>query len=171
MRLCKTRHAASHGKISPLPKTGLTGICGVPPMRKIWLTLLMWPLIVLPINAQRASGASTGYPASAASPAPITQVTLGQSTVALNGPWKFRVGDNPEWSAPDFDDSAWGTMDLTPPPGSYDPITGNSGFVPATPAMRGIDCGCTFKTTRNREKKARWRSRCRRMSMIFTKSS
>jgi serine phosphatase RsbU (regulator of sigma subunit) len=99
-------------------------------MRKIWLTLLMWPLIVLPINAQRASGASTGYPASAASPAPITQVTLGQSTVALNGPWKFRVGDNPEWSAPDFDDSAWGTMDLTPPPGSYDPITGNSGFVP-----------------------------------------
>jgi serine phosphatase RsbU (regulator of sigma subunit) len=62
--------------------------------------------------------------------APIAQVTLGQATVALNGPWQFRIGDDPKWADPNFDDSAWGTMDLTPPPGSYDPITGNSGFVP-----------------------------------------
>ncbi len=100
-------------------------------MRKIWLMLLMWPLIVLPISAQRAPGISQNLPAaSASSAAPVAHITLGQATFALNGPWKFHIGDNPRWAAPDFDDSAWGTMDLTPPPGSYDPITGNSGFVP-----------------------------------------
>jgi hypothetical protein len=31
---------------------------------------------------------------------------------------------------PDFDDSGWGPMDLTPPPGSRDPIFGTGGFVP-----------------------------------------
>ena len=100
-------------------------------MRTIWLTLLMWPLIALPISAQAAPGGSAIIPAASASPAtPLAHITLGQATFALNGPWKFRTGDDLGWAAPDFDDSAWGTMDLTPPPGSYDPITGNSGFVP-----------------------------------------
>jgi len=57
------------------------------------------------------------------------QVVLGNSTVALNGPWKFHIGDNMAWASPNFDDSGWGTMDLTPPPGSVDPITGIGGFV------------------------------------------
>ena len=100
-------------------------------MRTIWLTLLMWPLIALPISAQAAPGGSANIPAASASPAtPLAHITLGQATFALNGPWKFRTGDDLGWAAADFDDSAWGTMDLTPPPGSYDPITGNSGFVP-----------------------------------------
>ncbi len=34
------------------------------------------------------------------------------------------------WARPELDDSLWGTMDLTPPEGSYDPITGSSGFTP-----------------------------------------
>ena len=68
------------------------------------------------------------------SPAPIShwaqQVVLGSSTVELTGPWKFHKGDNPEWAQPDFNDSGWAAMDLTPPPGSYDPFLGTSGFVP-----------------------------------------
>ncbi|HTU51149.1 MAG TPA: PP2C family protein-serine/threonine phosphatase [Acidobacteriaceae bacterium] len=58
------------------------------------------------------------------------QVTLGNATVPLTGLWKFRTGDNMAWAQPGFDDSGWGTMDLTPPPGSYDPIFGSSGYVP-----------------------------------------
>ena len=58
------------------------------------------------------------------------QVTLGSSTVVLDGLWKFHTGDNMVWAQPGFDDSAWGTMDLTPPPGSYDPLIGSSGYVP-----------------------------------------
>jgi hypothetical protein len=65
-------------------------------------------------------------------------VTLGQSVVALNGPWKFTVGDSPtdpktgqpQWAEPDFDDSKWETVDLTPPKMSIDPTSGWTGYVP-----------------------------------------
>jgi serine phosphatase RsbU (regulator of sigma subunit) len=89
-------------------------------MKKAHIVLLLFLVAWVGARAQNAPAAA----------APIAQVTLGQATVALNGPWKFRTGDNLQWADPEFDDSAWGTMDLTPPPGSYDPITGNSGFVP-----------------------------------------
>ena len=62
--------------------------------------------------------------------APVQVVTLGHSTAPLTGPWKFRTGDDMAWAQPGFDDSAWGTMDLTPAPGSYDPQIGSSGYVP-----------------------------------------
>ncbi len=61
---------------------------------------------------------------------PARQVVLGNSTVPLDGLWKFHIGDNMAWAQPGFDDSAWGTMDLTPPAGSYDPTLGSSGFIP-----------------------------------------
>ena len=65
-------------------------------------------------------------------------VTLGQSAIALNGPWKFTIGDSPVdpktsqplWATPEFDDSRWETVDLTPSEGAVDPISGLSGFVP-----------------------------------------
>lgn len=46
----------------------------------------------------------------------VVPVTLGQSVVALTGPWKFHVGDDPHWADPGFDDSQWETVDLTPTP-------------------------------------------------------
>jgi hypothetical protein len=57
-----------------------------------------------------------------------TQITLGQSVVPLNGPWKFTVGDSPidpktgqpVWAEPGFDDSKWETVDLTPKQGPLD---------------------------------------------------
>jgi Stage II sporulation protein E (SpoIIE) len=57
-------------------------------------------------------------------------VTLGNATVALNGPWKFHTGDDPAWAQPDYDDSAWDKMDLTLPPVSYDPNGGTNGWIP-----------------------------------------
>lgn len=65
-------------------------------------------------------------------------VTLGQSAVALYGPWKFTTGDspidaktgNPLWAEPDFDDSRWETVDLTPKTGAIDPISALKGYVP-----------------------------------------
>ncbi|HEX3808554.1 MAG TPA: hypothetical protein VHW02_02545 [Rhizomicrobium sp.] len=63
-----------------------------------------------------------------ASAAPV-QVSLGQSIVALNGPWKFHTGDNPRWAAPDFNDSSWENFDLTPPPGSHDGDVGLKNYV------------------------------------------
>ena len=63
------------------------------------------------------------------------QVVLGSSTVDLTGPWKFHRGDNMGWAQPDYNDSGWSSMDLTPPAGSYDPFLGTSGFVPGWTAL------------------------------------
>src|SRR5580658_8686239 len=68
----------------------------------------------------------------------IAHVTLGQSAVPLYGPWKFTVGDSPIdpqtgqplWAEPDFDDSKWETVDLTPKGGAHSPLSGLSGYVP-----------------------------------------
>ena len=73
-----------------------------------------------------------------AQPASAEQITLGQSAVPLYGPWKFHIGDSPIdprtgkplWAEPDFDDSNWETVDLTPKQGATDPVAGSSGYVP-----------------------------------------
>jgi serine phosphatase RsbU (regulator of sigma subunit) len=89
------------------------------------------------------AAAQLAYP-SRAVPTPVTQsqsaehVTLGQSAVPLFGPWKFTVGDSPIdpktgqplWAEPDFDDSKWETVDLRPKDGSFNPVSGTSGYVP-----------------------------------------
>lgn len=35
------------------------------------------------------------------------QIELGHSTLALMGPWKFRLGNDPHWAQPGYDDSGW----------------------------------------------------------------
>ncbi|MBM7129654.1 glycoside hydrolase family 2 [Dyella mobilis] len=66
----------------------------------------------------------------AAQPAPAQPITLGPATMALNGPWRFSVGDDPAWAAADFDDSGWESVDLTPAPGAHDGDVGLPGYVP-----------------------------------------
>jgi hypothetical protein len=65
----------------------------------------------------------------AASEAPVA-ISLGSEVVALDGPWKFRVGDNPRWAAPDFDDAVWESVDLTPQFGAHDSDVGLMGYAP-----------------------------------------
>jgi hypothetical protein len=86
-------------------------------------------------------GVAVAQPAESTGPVmanSITQVALGQSAVPLYGPWKFTVGDSPIdpktgkplWAEPEFDDSNWETVDLTPKDGAFDPNTGLSGYAP-----------------------------------------
>jgi Stage II sporulation protein E (SpoIIE) len=67
-----------------------------------------------------------------ADPAPGAQLeaTLGDGIVELSGLWKFHIGDDLAWAREDFDDSSWGTLDLTPPGGSSNPELGSSGYIP-----------------------------------------
>jgi Stage II sporulation protein E (SpoIIE) len=58
------------------------------------------------------------------------QVTLGDGTSELSGAWKFHTGDDMAWAQRDFDDSGWGSIDVTPPAGSEDTALGSSGFIP-----------------------------------------
>jgi len=68
----------------------------------------------------------------------IAHITLGQAAVPLYGPWKFTVGDSPIdpktgeplWAEPEFDDSKWEDVDLTPKDGAFDPIGGIPSYVP-----------------------------------------
>jgi len=52
-----------------------------------------------------------------AGPAPQAAVaTPSYHTVAhVEGPWRFQIGDNPQWADPAFDDSAWPTVTLGKP--------------------------------------------------------
>ncbi len=99
------------------------------------LLLLLWP------SAKQACAARAAQPHQAPSSAPQQPfqatlastpllIQLGQSSAELGGLWKFHPGDNPAWAQPNFDDSAWGAMDLTPPPGSADETLGISGYIP-----------------------------------------
>ncbi len=45
---------------------------------------------------------------------------LRAQAVLLNGPWRFHTGDDPRWAAPQSDDSAWESIDMTAPPGAHD---------------------------------------------------
>lgn len=83
-----------------------------------------------PQNKQEATAASASDVSHWAE-----QVVLGSSSVELTGPWKFHKGDNPAWAQADFNDAGWTAVDLTPPPGSYDPFLGSSGFMPGWTAL------------------------------------
>jgi hypothetical protein len=86
--------------------------------------ILLWTL------PSAASAQSHAASAAVTAPAAPFSVNLGESSVALDGPWKFRTGDDMAWSQAGYDDSTWGTMDLTPPPGSPDANIGESGDLP-----------------------------------------
>lgn len=88
-------------------------------------------------------GCAVAAVAQPAGPAPAASKSVatfpsGQSVVALNGPWRFQVGDSPidpvtqrfVWAEPGFDDASWETMDLTPRPGGADPFNGDPRYVP-----------------------------------------
>jgi hypothetical protein len=88
------------------------------------------PLLLLLLFASLcASLALAQNPASSAA-APQMNITLGHSAVALNGPWRFHTGDDPQWASPSFNDSSWETTDVGVAADSYDPEQGTPGYVP-----------------------------------------
>ncbi|MDR3447943.1 MULTISPECIES: glycoside hydrolase [unclassified Dyella] len=88
-------------------------------MRRSRLLFSLYMLMALMVGSRLAS----------AEPAVNAHVTLGHSTIPLNGPWRFHVGDDRHWASPDFDDSSWETVDLTPAPGAHDGDVGLPGYV------------------------------------------
>jgi hypothetical protein len=57
-------------------------------------------------------------------------IRIGASVVTLNGPWRFRTGDDARWADPGFDDSGWERVDLTAAAGAHDSDVGLTGYVP-----------------------------------------
>jgi hypothetical protein len=54
---------------------------------------------------------------------------LRAAATTLDGAWRFHTGDEPRWANADTDDSDWGTIDLTAPPGSHDGDVGLPDYV------------------------------------------
>ncbi|WP_426270153.1 glycoside hydrolase family 2 [Dyella kyungheensis] len=86
-----------------------------------WSGLLVSLCLLVALSIESAQATS--------SPAPDASIVLGHSTVPLNEPWRFRVGDDDRWASPDFDDGEWETVDLTPAPGAHDGDVGLPGYV------------------------------------------
>lgn len=57
-------------------------------------------------------------------------ITPSRASVPLNGPWAFRLGDDPRWASATFDDGDWERVDLTPKPGAHDGDVGLPDYVP-----------------------------------------
>src|SRR3569833_585936 len=101
-------------------------------MRRAPLKLAVCLLLTAAIAQSQAQATDLNSAASVS-----TEISLGDSVVPLYGPWKFTIGDSPIdhatgkplWADPNFNDSQWETVDLTPKQGSVDPVSGHSGFV------------------------------------------
>ncbi|HUY80275.1 MAG TPA: PP2C family protein-serine/threonine phosphatase [Acidobacteriaceae bacterium] len=91
---------------------------------------VMLSVLLLLFISPQIHGLEKSEPATPPAPPSAMQVSFGQSVIDVSGPWKFSVGDDPAWSDPDYSDSAWENVNLAPASGSYDPITGWSGYVP-----------------------------------------
>ncbi len=96
-------------------------------------TLLMILYVLIACGAQVLSAPAETKPDHNAA----SQIVLEDSYVPLYGPWKFHTGDSPLdpsthallWANPDFDDSAWETVDLKPQPGWTDPYNGDPRYI------------------------------------------
>src|SRR3569833_302307 len=103
--------------------------------RKLSIFVAASCLAVTSLTAGHSAFAAQSNTPAASNSGWAEQVVLGSSTVELTGPWKFHKGDNVAWAQPAFNDSGWSSVDLTPPPGSYDPFLGTSGFMPGWTAL------------------------------------
>ena len=98
--------------------------------RRSVFVLLLFSLLLCAIRLPAQSGVASA-PGGDPKPLPGTYViTLGNSAAELTGPWRFHVGDDLQWALPEFDDSNWELVDLTPPTDSADPDLGTSGLLP-----------------------------------------
>jgi Stage II sporulation protein E (SpoIIE) len=76
-------------------------------MRKRSLcTSLLFCLATIAVSAANTAVAQNSFPV-APTVSGTQQVALGNSALALMGPWKFRLGNNMAWAHPSFDDSGW----------------------------------------------------------------
>ncbi len=74
---------------------------------------LLFLLLLLPLAAHAAPAVDELQNDNTVSTDSLVHIKLGESSVALAGPWKFHIGDDSAWAKPDFDDSHWEDMDLT----------------------------------------------------------
>ncbi len=86
-------------------------------------TRLVLALLLILLVADRATAAESA-------PIETVPIEIAQAEVALTGGWRFAPGDDARRAAPDFDDTAWERVDLTPEPHAHDADVGLTDYVP-----------------------------------------
>jgi hypothetical protein len=86
--------------------------------RKLVVSIVIATLVIFAIAiVMLARGGGTDPPA------------LRGAATLLDGTWRLHIGDDPQWAAPQTDDSGWETIDITAPPGSHDGDVGLPDYV------------------------------------------
>jgi hypothetical protein len=85
--------------------------------REITWIIGLWLALLLLVALDLASGGRPDPPA------------LRAAAMLLDGPWHFRMGDDPRWASPTTDVRHWETLDLTAAPGSHDGDVGLPDYV------------------------------------------
>jgi len=70
---------------------------------------------LIPVTAYLAAQPATAASVPRSSLAPLQ---LDGGSVALDGPWRFHLGDDPVWASPTFDDSSWERISADKPWGA-----------------------------------------------------
>lgn len=80
----------------------------------------LWPILTafLLLSAAQASLGHDNSAAPQSGPAATASNVVtpaGHTEAHLEGPWRFQIGDNPQWADPSFDDSGWAGVTLGRP--------------------------------------------------------
>jgi hypothetical protein len=79
-----------------------------------WLTLGLGLFCFAPASVRaQASPASEPVISIAANAVQVSIPAATHGAIRLEGPWTFRVGDDPRWADPAFDDSTWDNVTLS----------------------------------------------------------
>jgi len=101
-----------------MPKSASPAALPDPTQRKLVVGIAITALILLAIVIiSLARGGRPDPPA------------LRAAAALLDGNWHFHTGDDLRWAAPDTDVVGWGTIDMTPLPGSHDGDVGLPDYV------------------------------------------
>jgi hypothetical protein len=76
-------------------------------------TLVAWAIVI--VDLARGGGPDAPW--------------LRAAATVLDGPWRFHIGDAPNWADANTDDSGWETIDMTAAPGSHDGDVGLPDYV------------------------------------------
>lgn len=99
--------------------------------RKIVLTVILFFTILVPrLKAHQPTASDLAIVDATVYPDPVMRIRINRAFHLLTGPWRFHLGDDMRWTAPDFDDSSWETVNLTPTPGAHDGDVGLTDYVP-----------------------------------------
>ena len=87
----------------------------LPPARRLSRSHRLHALLLCIFLSSLLMPAPASAEPAASSPGDMVVEGIGKAVAPLNGPWRFHLGDDPQWASHTFDDSAWETLTASKP--------------------------------------------------------